>query len=110
MLLAKTLVKKLIYKCIIFEAKDGNEAVEQYEKEKPDIILMDIQMPNKNGYEATHEIRQLQGGGTIPIVAITAGIMSGDREKCLEAGLDDYLSKPIIEVDLEQLLIKWLNK
>lgn len=110
MLLAKTLVKRIITNCIIYEARDGNEAVAQYEKEKPDIILMDIQMPNKNGYEATYEIRQLQGGASTPIIAITAGIMSGDKEKCLEAGLDDYLSKPIIEVDLKQLLIKWLNK
>ncbi|SEA42198.1 PAS domain S-box-containing protein [Flavobacterium gillisiae] len=110
MLLVKTLVKKIISNCTIYEAKDGNEAVAQYEIEKPDIILMDIQMPNKNGYEATHEIRQLVGGSNTPIIAVTAGIMSGDKEKCLEAGLDDYLSKPIIEVDLEQILIKWLNK
>jgi PAS domain S-box-containing protein len=110
MLLAKTLVKRIITNCTIYEARDGNEAVAQYDKEKPDIILMDIQMPNKNGYEATYEIRQLQGGASTPIIAITAGIMSGDKEKCLEAGLNDYLSKPIIEVDLEQILIKWLNK
>ncbi|MEZ7497717.1 PAS domain S-box protein [Flavobacterium sp. Arc3] len=110
MLLAKTLVKKLISNCTIYEAKDGNEAVEQYKMKKPDIILMDIQMPTKNGYEATYDIRELEGGSSTPIIAITAGIMSGDKEKCLEAGLDDYLSKPIIEVDLEQILIKWLNK
>jgi CheY-like chemotaxis protein len=60
MLLAKTLVKK-ISNCIIYQAMDGNEAVERTKKEKPDVILMDIQMPNKNGYEATHEIRH-QGG------------------------------------------------
>jgi PAS domain S-box-containing protein len=110
MLLAKVLVKKTISNCTIYEARDGNEAVEQYQKVNPDIILMDIQMPNKNGFEATQEIRQLYGGHSIPIIAITAGIMSGDKEKCIQAGLDDYLSKPIIEVDLEQILIKWLNK
>lgn len=110
MLLAKTLVKKLILDCIIFEAKDGNEAVEQYKKEQPDVILMDIQMPNKNGYEATNEIRQLKDSENIPIIAITAGIMVGDKEKCLEAGMNDYLPKPIIQTDLEKMLHKWLHK
>ena len=110
MLLAKTLVKKIISDCIIFEAKDGNEAVEQYKKEKPDVILMDIQMPNKNGYEATGEIRILKDSENTPIIAITAGIMTGDKEKCLEAGMNDYLPKPIIQIDLEKMLHKWLNK
>ncbi|WP_016989795.1 PAS domain S-box protein [Flavobacterium sp. ACAM 123] len=110
MLLAKTLVRKIILNCTIYQAMDGNEAVECFKKEKPDVILMDIQMPNKNGYEATHEIRKLAGGSTVPIIAITAGIMTGDKEKCLEEGLDDYLSKPIIEFDLEQILMKWLKK
>jgi CheY-like chemotaxis protein len=110
MLLAKTLVKKLISNCTISEARDGNEAIAFFQKHKPDIILMDIQMPNKNGYEATYEIRQLAGGTEIPIIATTAGIMTGDKERCLEAGMDDYLSKPIIEIDLEQILMKWLNK
>jgi PAS domain S-box-containing protein len=109
MLLAKTLVKRLISDCIIYEAKDGFEAIEQYKKEMPDIILMDIQMPNKNGYEATMEIRQLENASEIPIIAITAGIMADDKEKCLDAGLNDYLSKPIIESDLEKMLVKWLN-
>ncbi|MBG6111026.1 PAS domain S-box-containing protein [Flavobacterium sp. CG_9.10] len=110
MLLAKTLVKKIISNCIIFEAKDGNEALEKYNMEKPDVILMDIQMPNKNGYEATQEIRELEDVVKTPIVAITAGIMMGDKEKCLEAGMDDYLSKPIIQTDLENILHKWLDK
>ncbi|SDX12983.1 PAS domain S-box protein [Flavobacterium degerlachei] len=110
MLLAKTLVKRLISDCIIYEAKDGFEAIDQFKKEMPDIILMDIQMPNKNGYEATMEIRQLKNASEIPIIAITAGIMADDKEKCLDAGLNDYLSKPIIESDLEKMLVKWLNK
>jgi PAS domain S-box-containing protein len=110
MLLAKTLIKRIITNCTIFEAKDGNEAVEVYSKEKPDVILMDIQMPNKNGYEATDEIRQFEDAKDIPIIAITAGIMVGDKEKCFEAGMDDYLPKPIIQSDLEKILYKWLQK
>ncbi|MFV8376634.1 PAS domain S-box protein [Flavobacterium sp. LB1P71] len=110
MLLAKTLVKRIVSNCIILEAKDGNEAVEQYIKEKPDVILMDIQMPNKNGYEATDEIRKLKDSENVPIIAITAGIMVGDKEKCFQAGMDDYLAKPIIQTDLEKILHKWLTK
>jgi PAS domain S-box-containing protein len=111
MLLAKTLVKRLITNCIIFEAKDGNEGVEMYVKEKPDVILMDIQMPNKNGYEAAYEIRKLEGDTSkTPIIAVTAGILTGEKEKCFESGMDDYLPKPIIISDLESMLLKWLNK
>ncbi|WP_051929457.1 PAS domain S-box protein [Flavobacterium sp. 83] len=110
MLLAKTLVKRIVSNCTIFEAKDGNEAIEQYTKERPDVILMDIQMPNKNGYEATDEIRKLKDSKNIPIIAITAGIMIGDKEKCLEAGMNDYLPKPIIQTDLEKILLKWLDR
>jgi len=110
MLLVKTLVQTLIPDCVIYEAKDGNEAVALYKKEKPDVILMDIQMPNKNGYEATIEIRQLKDSAEVPIIAITAGIMADDKQKCLEAGLNDYLSKPIIECELKRMLVKWLIK
>jgi CheY-like chemotaxis protein len=110
MLLAKTLVKRLISNCTIYEARDGNEAIEQYKNEKLDIILMDIQMPNKNGYEATLQIRELENSEEVPIIAVTAGIMIGDKEKCFEAGLNDYLSKPIMEYDLEKMLFKWLNR
>ncbi|MFV8369376.1 PAS domain S-box protein [Flavobacterium sp. LB2R40] len=110
MLLAKTLVKRIISNCTIIEAIDGNEAVALYKKELPDIILMDIQMPNKNGYEATNEIRKCKNAEHIPIIAITAGIMVGDKEKCIEAGMSDYLPKPIIQKDLEMMLHKWLNK
>ncbi|WP_269684382.1 PAS domain S-box protein [Flavobacterium lacustre] len=110
MLLAKKLVHTIISNCTIIEATDGNEAIEEYKKEKPDIILMDIQMPNKNGYEATDEIRKLKESDAIPIIAITAGIMVGDKEKCIEAGMNDYLPKPIIQSDLEKILRKWVYK
>jgi PAS domain S-box-containing protein len=110
MLLAKTLVKRAITDCIILEAKDGNEAVELFTKHQPDLILMDIQMPNKNGYEATGEIRKMEGSENVPIIAITAGIMLGDKEKCIKAGMNDYLPKPIIQADLEELLNKWMSQ
>jgi CheY-like chemotaxis protein len=71
---------------------------------------MDIQMPNKNGYEATDEIRKMEGNEDVPIIAITAGIMVGEKEKCIQAGMNDYLAKPIIQIDLEKILYKWLTK
>ena len=66
-------------------------------------------MPNKNGYEATYEIRKLKDSEKIPIIAITAGILTGDIEKCFESGMNDYIAKPIIFSDLEQILHKWLK-
>ena len=81
-----------------------------FKKEKPDIVLMDIQLPNKNGHEATREIRLLSTKVEIPIVAITAGIMIDEKEKCFESGMNDYLQKPIMVSDLEKVLLKWLTK
>jgi CheY-like chemotaxis protein len=84
--------------------------VEQFEINDPNLILMDIQMPIKNGYEATVEIRKLNTGKKIPIIALTAGIMVGEKDKCLEYGMNDYVSKPIVEDDLEVIIHKWLSK
>lgn len=108
MLLAKTLIKKIIPDCIIFEAYDGDEAVEQYKKQELDIILMDIQMPNKNGFEATLEIRKIEKKHYTPVIALTAGIFVEEKEECLKSGMDDYITKPIIISDLEIILSKWL--
>lgn len=110
MFLAKTLVNRILPNAIIFEAYDGNEAVKYFKKQPLDFILMDIQMPIKNGYEATTEIRKLKGAEKIPIIALTAGIMVGEKEKCLEAGMSDYISKPIIQSDLEKIVLKWMKK
>jgi PAS domain S-box-containing protein len=106
--LAKTLIKRIIPNAIIFEAKDGNEGIEQFQLYQQDLILMDIQMPEKNGYEATIEIRKLKKAQNIPIIALTAGIMVGEKDKCLEYGMNDYVSKPIVESDLEAIIQKWL--
>jgi len=110
MLLTKTLLKKILTNSIVFEAYNGNEAIKKVKEERPDIILMDVQMPQKNGYETTIEIRKLNGFENIPIIALTAGIVLGDKEKCIKAGMNDYLSKPIIESELEKKIVQWIQK
>jgi CheY-like chemotaxis protein len=83
------------------------------EHPKPDIILMDVQMPILDGYQATHRIRHhrpyatIEWVRTIPIVAMTASAIQGDKEKCQQAGMDDYLAKPVKAPTLEKKLIKW---
>lgn len=109
MLLAKTLVKQIIPNGTLYEATNGQEGVDKYNILHPDIILMDVQMPVKNGHEATQEIRKTKKGKHVPIVALTAGTVMGEKEKCLEMGMDDYTSKPIVKEVLEQLLHKWLK-
>lgn len=109
MLLAKTLVKKIIPESIIIEAFDGDQAIEQYLNQRPDIILMDIQMPNKNGFEATYEIRKIEQDRATPIIALTAGIFIEEKEQCLKSGMNDYITKPIIVSDLESIMLKWLT-
>ena len=77
-------------------ANNGLEAVEQFRNQRPDMIFMDISMPQMDGKEATREIRKIEGDGPkVPIIAVTAHAMSGDRETILEAGLTDYLTKPL---------------
>lgn len=110
MVLVKTLVKRILQNCVITEAIDGEEAVTACKKETPDLILMDIQMPNKNGYEAAIEIRALETSSRTPIIAVTVGILIGEKEKCFESGIDDYMSKPIIISDLVRIVSTWLKK
>lgn len=109
MFLIKTLVKKIVPNAEIVEAFDGNEAIAAYENENFDIILIDVQMPNKNGYDATMYIRSLKDSDKIPIIAITAGILLDEKEKCFASGMNDYLPKPIIFRDLETIIIKWIR-
>jgi CheY-like chemotaxis protein len=91
----------------VVTAKNGREARDAAGRERFDVILMDVQMPEMDGFEATAAIRERQqtsGGERTPIVALTAHAMSGDREQCLAAGMDDYLAKPIHMEALVQLL------
>jgi PAS domain S-box-containing protein len=90
-------------------AADGLEAVARLDHAVHDAIFMDCQMPNLDGYEATARIRAAESGDQhVPIVAMTAHALAGDREKCLRAGMDDYLSKPIRTEDLDPILERWL--
>ncbi len=109
MLLAKSIVKSILPSAIISEAYNGIEAVSQYTKEKPDMIFMDIQMPEMSGYEATQLIRLKETDHRVPIVALTAGTIKGETSRCLDAGMDDYLSKPVLVSDISVMIEKYLG-
>lgn len=107
------LVKKLLSHLGINQCEivaNGVEAVRRYGEAPWDLILMDCQMPEKSGYDATVDIRTLEKvtGKHVPIVAVTANAMIGDRQKCLEYGMDDYISKPIALEALRDTLSQWL--
>jgi|SRR5947209_19574070 len=87
----------------IVSAVDGEQGVSLAATERPDLIIMDIGLPGLNGWEATRRIRQNQAIANVPIIALTAHAMSGDRERTIEAGCDEYETKP---VDLAALLAK----
>jgi two-component system, sensor histidine kinase len=87
---------------------DGELAVEVATRERWDAILMDCQMPGTDGYEATRRIRAQLAGKPLPIIALTANAMAGDREACLAAGMDDFIAKPIRQSDLHVVLKRWL--
>jgi signal transduction histidine kinase/CheY-like chemotaxis protein len=92
-------------------AFNGKEALEQLEKDSYDVVLMDCQMPIMDGYTAVRILRQNEEatpGKHLPVIAMTANAMAGDREKCLRAGMDDYMSKPLNRALMEQTLRKWL--
>ena len=109
MLLAKTLLKKIVPQAAIFECFDGKQAVDDFRHINPDLVFMDVQMPVMNGYEAAKEIRNFNISG-VQIIALTAGTIKGEKEKCLEAGMDDYITKPIVEEDIREVLQTWLGK
>lgn len=90
----------------VIEAEDADKGIQLAMQEMPDLILMDINMPGKDGYTATNDIRQLPALDHIPIVALTANVMKGDKEKSIDAGCDGYIPKPI---DVDRFPIEVMN-
>jgi len=108
-IVAEAMLKKLGYNADM--VVNGLEAVNRLKTSVYDIIFMDLQMPVMGGFEATEKIRDPQSGvldNNAPIVAMTANAMKGDREKCLDIGMDDYVAKPVTQEMLRTVLEKWL--
>ena len=95
--------------CEVIPAASGREVIEAFQRARPDLVLMDCQMPELDGYAAAAEIRRLEnGGGRVPIVALTAHAFAVERERCLDAGMDDVVTKPIESDSLSRALGRWL--
>ena len=110
MLLVKAFLSQYFPSFHIIEAYDGIQAVEMYKRHNPDLIIMDCQMPNMDGFEATKQIRQVESTSSmhVPIIALTAGVIKGEKERCYSAGMDYYLTKPIDQTSFHKTIGKFL--
>jgi signal transduction histidine kinase/CheY-like chemotaxis protein len=108
--LATTILRNIFPNAIIMAANNGAEAVAVCDRISPDIIFMDVQMPEMNGYEATRLIRQREGEKKSIIIALTAGAVDSERDKCLEAGMNDFITKPIDILKFKETTTQWLSK
>lgn len=111
LLVAQKLIAQMDLICE--SAGDGERALERMAAGNLDLVLMDCQMPVKDGYSATRDWRQYEAAQDLPrlpIIAMTANAMAGDRQKCIDAGMDDYLSKPVDRSQLEDMLRRWLQR
>jgi CheY-like chemotaxis protein len=97
--------------CEVILARHGREALEALRTEEVDLVLMDCQMPELDGYQTTREIRAWGGSfATLPVIALTASAMAEDRQNCIDAGMDDFLSKPLMISKLEATLTHWSRR
>lgn len=109
LMLAKSIFQRMHSEIQLYEAEDGERAFQLAKKVNPDIIFMDIQMPRMNGYDATRKIRKEISNKEIVIVALTAGTVKGEEEQCFEAGMNDYITKPVIEETIIRIMDQWIN-
>jgi len=95
--------------CRVTSASRGEDALDLLQRETFDMVLMDCQMPGLDGYETTRALRVLERGTGrhVPVVAATANAMRGDREVCIEAGMDDYIAKPLAFEELRRIVTAW---
>jgi CheY-like chemotaxis protein len=108
---AQNMLNKVGYKADV--VANGIEAVRALELINYDLVFMDCLMPEMDGFEATHAIRDKESkvlNHSVPIIAMTANAMQGDREKCIESGMDDYLTKPVKKEDLADMIEKWFRR
>lgn len=110
MKLAQVIIQRLLPASILIMAQNGNEAVKLYQENQPDIIFMDINMPELNGYDACRDIRNIESssGNHVPIIALTAKTVKGEEMRCKDAGMDSYISKPVVEETIKKTLLNWL--
>jgi CheY-like chemotaxis protein len=90
-------------------AANGQEALNLLDQGDYDAVLMDCQMPVMDGFEATRRIREQGALLKLPVIAMTANVMEGDREKCIESGMNDYIGKPVVEADLKKTMARWIS-
>jgi signal transduction histidine kinase/CheY-like chemotaxis protein/HPt (histidine-containing phosphotransfer) domain-containing protein len=102
--------------CEVHVATDGRQACEAFANQSFDLVFMDCQMPDLDGFQATRELRRMEqargltGAAGVPIVALTANAVTGEREKCFEAGMNDFLSKPFHRADLQNVVLRWIGR
>jgi two-component system, cell cycle response regulator DivK len=108
----RTLVRRVLEAegYVVLEAANGLQGLDMVNAERPDLVLVDISMPDMDGYEVTARLRSMDDVGQVPIVALTANVMRGDRERALEAGCSGYIQKPL-DIDLLPLQVaSFLNR
>jgi PAS domain S-box-containing protein len=107
MRLARIILQKIAPGCRLIEVGNGRQAVDAFTRNRPDIVLMDVQMPELDGYGASRAIRRLRTDPYIPIIALTASNVMGEKENCLAAGMDDFITKPFTRQSILKVLLKY---